>query len=214
MKFFLDTAEVDEIRKAAAIGIIDGVTTNPSLIAKSGRKFADVVKEIAGIVDGPISAEVTALDAKGMLEQAKPLIKIHKNITIKVPMTEAGIEACVKLRKQGVKVNVTLIFTVNQALLAAKAGATFVSPFVGRLDDIGEDGMQLIAEIREMLDNYGFETQILAASIRNPLHVRNAALVGADVATMPASVFHSLFKHHLTDAGIAKFMADWKNAKQ
>ena len=214
MKFFLDTADVEEIRTAAKIGCIDGVTTNPSLIAKSGRKFAEVVKEIASIVDGPISAEVTAEDAKGMLEQAKPLIKIHKNITIKVPMTEAGIEACSKLRKQGVKVNVTLIFTANQALLAAKAGATFVSPFIGRLDDIGENGMELIADIRDIFDNYGFETQILAASIRSTLHVKQAALLGADIATMPVSVFHALFNHHLTDAGIKKFMADWAKAKQ
>jgi transaldolase len=214
MKFFLDTAEVEDIRKAAAIGIIDGVTTNPSLIAKSGRKFATVVKEIASIVDGPISAEVTALDTAGMLKEAKPLIRIHKNITIKVPMTDAGIAACVALRKQKVQVNVTLVFTAVQALIVAKAGATFVSPFIGRLDDIGEDGMELIADIRQIYDNYGFDTQILAASIRNPLHVRNVALAGADVATMPTSVFHTLFNHHLTDAGIKKFLADWKNAKQ
>lgn len=214
MKFFLDTADVEEIRTAASIGIIDGVTTNPSLIAKSGRKFEEVVKEIADIVDGPISAEVTALDTEGMLEQAKPLINIHKNITIKVPMTEAGIAACVRLRQQGVKVNVTLVFTANQALLAAKAGATFVSPFIGRLDDIGEDGMNLIADIRTVFDNYEFDTQILAASIRSVEHVRKAALIGADVATMPTTVFHELFAHHLTDAGIKKFLADWEHAKQ
>ncbi len=214
MKFFLDTAEVEEIRKAAEIGVIDGVTTNPSLIAKSGRVFSEVVKEIAGIVDGPISAEVTALDTAGMLEEAKPLVKIHKNITIKVPMTEAGIAACVALRRKGVHVNVTLVFSAEQALLAAKAGATFVSPFIGRLDDIGEDGMQVIAEIRTIYDHYDFDTQILAASIRSPLHVRKAALLGADVATMPPAVFHELFKHPLTDAGIKRFLDDWKNAKQ
>lgn len=214
MKFFLDTAEVEEIRNAAAIGVIDGVTTNPSLIAKSGRVFSEVVKEIAHIVDGPISAEVTALDTAGMLEEAKPLIKIHKNITIKVPMTEAGIAACVALRKQGVKVNVTLVFTAAQALIVAKAGATFVSPFIGRLDDIGQDGMQVIADIRKIYDNYHFETQILAASIRSTEHVRRAALLGADIATMPTKVFHELFTHQLTDAGIQKFLEDWKNAKR
>ncbi|MBI2411305.1 MAG: fructose-6-phosphate aldolase [Candidatus Kerfeldbacteria bacterium] len=214
MKFFLDTAEVEEIRKAVEVGIIDGVTTNPSLIAKSGRKFAEVVREITKLVNGPISAEVTALDTAGMLKQAAPLIKIHKNITIKVPMTAEGIAACVKLAKQKVQVNVTLVFSANQALLAAKAGATFVSPFMGRLDDIGEEGIALIEEIRAIYDNYQFPTQILAASIRNPLHVKQVALAGADVATMPPEVFWKLFSHHLTDAGIAKFLKDWETAKK
>lgn len=214
MKFFLDTAEIEEIKKAAAIGIIDGVTTNPSLIAKSGRKFEEVVREIASIVDGPISAEVTALDAPTMLEQAKPLIAIHENIVIKVPMTEAGIQACVELRKQGVKVNVTLVFHPNQALLAAKAGATFVSPFAGRFDDIGYDGMELVEDIAMMYSNYNFETEILAASMRNPEHIKRAAMAGAHIATMPAAVFHQLFKHHLTDVGIEKFLKDWENAKK
>jgi transaldolase len=214
MKFFIDTAEVEEIKKAAAVGIIDGVTTNPSLIAKSGRVFEDVVKEITDIVDGPISAEVTALDVDGMLREAEPLLKIHDNITIKVPMTEAGVTACKKLADDGVKVNVTLIFHVNQALLAAKAGATFVSPFAGRLDDIGQDGMLLIDEIAHMFSQYNFDTQILAASIRNPEHVKRAALAGAHVSTMPPAVFHKLFDHHLTTAGIEKFLADWENAKK
>lgn len=214
MKFFLDTAEIEEIKKAAAIGIIDGVTTNPSLIMKSGRKFEEVVREIASIVDGPISAEVTALDAPTMLEEAKPLIAIHKNIVIKVPMTEAGIQACVELRKQGVKVNVTLVFHPNQALLAAKAGATFVSPFAGRFDDIGYDGMEVVEDIAMMYSNYNFETEILAASMRNPEHIKRAAMAGAHIATMPAAVFHQLFKHHLTDVGIEKFLKDWENAKK
>lgn len=214
MKFFIDTAEVEAIKKAAAVGIIDGVTTNPSLIAKSGRVFEEVVQEITQIVDGPISAEVTALDADGMLREAEPLLKIHDNITIKVPMTEAGVTACKKLSDDGVKVNVTLIFHVNQALLAAKAGAAFVSPFAGRLDDIGQDGMELIDEIAHMFAQYNFSTEILAASIRNPEHVKRAAMAGAHVATMPPEVFHKLFDHHLTAAGIEKFLADWANAKK
>lgn len=214
MYFFIDSADVDEIRQAAETGIIDGVTTNPSLIMKSGRKFEEVVKEIAELVPGPISAEVTAEDAEGMLKEAEPLIAIHENITIKVPMTEEGIKACVALSSRGIKVNVTLIFTVNQALLAAKAGATFVSPFAGRLDDIGQDGMELIEEIAYMFQVYGFETMVLAASMRNPEHVKRAALAGADVATLPPAVFHKLFKHHLTDAGIERFLEDWKQAKK
>lgn len=214
MKFFIDSADVDEIRKAAAIGIIDGVTTNPSLIAKSGRVFEEVVREITEIVDGPISAEVTALDVEGMLREAEPLLKIHENITIKVPMTEAGVTACKKLSDQGVKVNVTLIFHPNQALVAAKAGAAFVSPFAGRLDDIGEDGMEVIEEIADMFLNYNFQTEILAASMRSSEHIKRAALAGSHVATMPPEVFHALFQHHLTDEGIAKFLADWENAKK
>lgn len=214
MKFFIDSADVDEIRAAAHVGIIDGVTTNPSLIAKSGRKFEEVVKEITEIVDGPISAEVTAMDHETMMKQAAPLIKIHQNITIKVPMTEDGITTCVELRKQNVKVNVTLVFHPNQALLAAKAGATFVSPFVGRLDDIGEDGIAIVEDIAKMFRMYDFETEILTASIRNPEHVKRAALAGSHVATMPPTVFHELFNHKLTDEGIAKFLDDWKTVPQ
>lgn len=211
MKFFIDSADVSEIKRAAATGVVDGVTTNPSLIAKSGRNFEEVVKEITTIVDGPISAEVTALDHAGMMEQAKPLIAIHENITIKVPMTEDGIKTCVALAQQGVKVNVTLIFHLNQAIIAAKAGAAFVSPFAGRLDDVGEDGLQMIAEASAVFAQYGFTTEILAASMRNPFHVKQAALAGAHVATMPADVFHKLFTHHLTDQGIERFLEDWKS---
>jgi transaldolase len=214
MKIFLDSADVAEIRRAAAIGVVDGVTTNPSLIAKSGRVFSEVVAEIAEIVDGPISAEVTATDTAGMLKQAAPLVNIHDNIVIKVPMTEAGIAACRQLATAGTRVNVTLVFHPNQALLAAKAGAAFVSPFIGRLDDIGQDGMALVEEIVCLYENFCFETEILAASIRNPEHVRRAALAGADVATMPPEVFHQLFQHHLTDVGIEKFLKDWESAKQ
>lgn len=214
MKIFLDTADVSAIKKAAEIGIIDGVTTNPSLIAKSGRKFETVVREIAQIVSGPISAEVTSQDTKNMIKQALPLAKIHKNIVIKVPMTEAGIAACVALRKKNIRVNVTLVFHLNQALLAARAGANFVSPFMGRLDDIGEDGAQLVSDIVNMYCDYGFETEVLAASIRNPLHVQQVAQAGADIATMPPEVFHKLFLHHLTDAGLERFFADWKTAKK
>lgn len=214
MKIFLDTADVSAIKKAAETGIIDGITTNPSLIAKSGRKFETVVREIAKIVNGPISAEVTALDTSGMLKQAWPLAKIHKNIVIKVPMTEEGIAACVALRKKGIRVNVTLVFHPNQALLAAKAGANFVSPFMGRLDDIGEDGVAVVADIVHMYCNYDFETEVLAASIRNPLHVSQVALAGADVATMPPEVFHKLFQHYLTDEGIERFLEDWSRAKK
>lgn len=214
MKIFLDTADVSAITKAATTGIIDGITTNPSLIVKSGRKFETVVREITKIINGPISAEVTALDAKGMIKQALPLANIHKNVVIKVPMTEDGIAACVALRKKNIKVNVTLVFHPNQALLAAKAGATFVSPFMGRLDDIGEDGVQLVADIVNMYCNYGFDTEVLAASIRNPLHVQQVAQAGADIATMPPDVFHKLFQHHLTDAGIERFLSDWNNAQQ
>lgn len=213
MKYFLDTANVEEIREAAKTGVIDGVTTNPSLIVKSGRKFEEVIAEITGIVDGPISAEVTATDTAGMLEQAMPLSKIHPNVVIKVPMTEAGIAACVALRKQNIAVNVTLVFDVNQAMLASHAGATFVSPFCGRLDDVGQDGMKLVEDIVKAFRNYGSETQVLAASMRSPDHIRRAALAGAHVVTLPPAVFHQLFQHPLTDAGLEKFLADWKNAQ-
>ena len=210
MKFFIDTADVKEIREAHALGLVDGVTTNPSLIAKSGRKFKDVIKEIVSIVDGPISAEVISLDAPGMIKEAKELVKIHKNIVIKLPMTPEGLKACKALTDKGIKTNVTLIFTPMQALLAAKAGATYVSPFVGRLDDISQDGMGIIEEIRTIFDNYGYMSEIIVASIRNPIHVLNSALIGADICTIPYSVMLQLSKHPLTDAGIKKFLEDWE----
>ena len=211
MKFFIDTADVNEIREAHALGLVDGVTTNPSLIAKSGRKFKDVIKEIVSIVDGPISAEVIALDAPGMIKEGRGLAKIHKNIVVKLPMTPEGLKACKTLTGKGIKTNVTLIFTSMQALLAAKAGATYVSPFVGRLDDISQDGIAIIEEIRTIFDNYGYNSEIIVASIRNPIHVLNSALIGADVATIPYSVMLQLSKHPLTDAGIKKFLEDWQN---
>lgn len=211
MKFFIDTANVQEIREAHDLGLVDGVTTNPSLIAKSGRKFKEVIKEIASIVDGPISAEVVSLDAPGMVKEARELVKIHKNIVIKLPMTPEGLKACKTLTDKGIKTNVTLIFTPMQALLAAKAGATYVSPFVGRLDDISQDGMGIIDEIRTIFDNYGYLSEIIVASIRNPIHVLNSALIGADICTIPYSVMLQLSKHPLTDAGITKFLEDWQS---
>jgi transaldolase len=211
MKFFIDTADVKEIREAHALGLVDGVTTNPSLIAKSGRKFKDVIKEIVSIVDGPISAEVISLDAPGMIKEAKELVKIHKNIVVKLPMTPEGLKACHALTAKGIKTNVTLIFTPMQALLAAKAGATYVSPFVGRLDDISQDGMGIIEEIRTIFDNYGYMAEIIVASVRHPIHVLNSALIGADIATIPFSVMIQLAKHPLTDAGIEKFLKDWES---
>jgi transaldolase len=213
MKFFIDTANIQEIRDAARLGILDGVTTNPSLVAKEGRKFEDVIREICDIVDGPISAEVTALDYDGMLAQARPLAKIHKNVTIKVPLTPEGLRACRAIRAEGTAVNVTLCFSPGQALLAAKCGATFISPFVGRLDDISTDGMELIRQIRAIYDNYGFTTQILAASIRHPMHVVDSALAGADVGTMPYKVMLQLYEHPLTEIGLKKFLADWDKLK-
>jgi transaldolase len=210
MKFFIDTADVDEIREAASLGILDGVTTNPSLVAREGRDFQQVLREIVSIVNGPISAEVTATERDGMLSQGRELAKIHPNITIKVPLTKDGLQACKALRSEGTDVNVTLCFSPAQALLAAKADATFVSPFIGRLDDISTEGMGLIQQIRVIYDNYGFETQILAASIRHPMHVVEAAMAGADVATMPYAVVMQLVKHPLTDIGLEKFLADWE----
>ncbi|GLI38535.1 fructose-6-phosphate aldolase [Geobacter hydrogenophilus] len=210
MKFFIDTADVNEIREAHELGLVDGVTTNPSLIAKSGRKFEEVIKEITGIVDGPISAEVVSLDHDGMIKEAEELAKIHKNIVIKLPMTPEGLKACSTLTKEGIKTNVTLIFTAMQALLAAKAGATYVSPFVGRLDDISQDGMGIIDDIKTIFDNYGYTAEIIVASVRNPIHVLNAALIGADIATIPYSVMLQLAKHPLTDAGIERFLKDWE----
>jgi transaldolase len=210
MKFFIDTADVNEIREAHSLGLVDGVTTNPSLIAKSGRKFEDVIKEIVGIVDGPISAEVVSLDHDGMIKEALKLAKIHKNIVIKLPMCPEGLKATKTLTEKKIKTNVTLIFTPMQALLAAKAGATYVSPFVGRLDDISQNGMGIIQEIRAIFDNYGFNAEIIVASVRNPIHVLDSALIGADVATIPYSVMMQLAKHPLTDAGIKKFLEDWE----
>jgi transaldolase len=214
MKFFADTAEVKDIKELADLGLLDGVTTNPSLIAKSGRQFKDVIAEICGIVDGPVSAEVVSLDFEGMMREAADLRKIARNVTIKVPLTLDGLKACKALSSDGCMVNVTLCFSANQALLAAKAGATFISPFVGRLDDIHLDGTELIAEIRQIYDNYAFDTEILAASVRTPLHVKQVALIGADVATCPPAVIKSLVKHPLTDKGIEQFMADWKKTGQ
>lgn len=214
MKFFVDTADVDEIRDLAATGLLDGVTTNPSLILKSGRDIFEVTKEICSIVDGPVSAEVTALDFDGMISEAAVLAKIADNICIKLPLTMDGLKACKKLTAEGHKTNVTLCFSANQALLAAKAGATFVSPFIGRLDDMGIDGMELIEEIRMIYDNYDFDTQILAASIRTVNHVKDSALAGADVATIPPSTLKALVKHPLTDKGLDAFLADWAKTGQ
>lgn len=211
MKIFLDTANVEDIKKYAFIA--DGVTTNPSLIAKEGRDFNEVVNEICGIVDGPISAEVISEDSQGMVKEARDYAKIHKNIVIKIPMTEEGIKAVKVLAKEGIKTNVTLVFHANQALVAAKAGATYVSPFVGRLDDISIDGMDLISDIVEMYENYGFQTEIIVASVRNPEHVRKSALLGAHIATIPIKVVKQMFAHNLTDVGLQKFLQDWKNKK-
>lgn len=209
MKFFVDTADVDAIRELAATGLLDGVTTNPSLIAKSGRDFIEVIEEICELVDGPVSAEVTALSAEDMIAEGEKLAKIADNIAVKVPLTPEGLKACKHLSDKGTMVNVTLCFSSAQAILAAKAGATFISPFVGRLDDISHDGLQLISDIVEIYDNYEqFDTEVLVASIRNPLHVTESARMGAHVATMPPSVIHQLFKHPLTDRGLDAFMKD------
>ena len=214
MKFFIDTADVAEIRDIASLGLLDGVTTNPSLVAKTGRAFRDVIKEICAVVEGPVSAEVTALDADGMIAEGQSLAKIAKNVTVKVPLTWDGLKACRALTQAGTMVNVTLCFNANQALLAAKSGATFISPFIGRLDDIGLDGMELIEEIRLIYDNYDFSTEILAASIRTVNHVKAAALAGADVVTVPPPVMKLLLKHPLTDKGIDSFLGDWKKTGQ
>lgn len=215
MKFFVDTAEVSEIKELADTGLLDGVTTNPSLIAKSGRDFKTTIAEICTVVTGPVSAEVAALDFAGMMREADVLRKIAKNVTIKVPLTLDGLKACKALSSDGTMVNVTLCFSANQALLAAKAGATFVSPFIGRLDDIGLDGMELIRDIRTIYDNYpDFQTDILAASIRTVNHVKDAALIGADVATVPPAILKALVKHPLTESGLAQFVADWKKTGQ
>ncbi|MEM6905576.1 MAG: fructose-6-phosphate aldolase [Pseudomonadota bacterium] len=214
MKFFIDTAEIDKIRELTATGMVDGVTTNPSLILKSGRDILEVTREICEVVDGPVSAEVTATEADAMLEEGRKLATIAPNIAVKVPLTWAGLKTCKALSDAGTMVNVTLCFSAVQALLAAKAGATFISPFIGRLDDNGQDGMELISEIRTIYDNYGFETQILAASIRTVGHVKTSALIGADVATIPPNVLEKLADHILTDKGLAAFLADWAKTGQ
>jgi transaldolase len=214
MKFFVDTADTAEIRDLAATGLLDGVTTNPSLIHKSGRKFLEVVEEICGLTDGPVSAEVVALDHAGMMREAAILRRIASNVAIKVPLTIDGLKTCKALTSDGCMVNVTLCFSANQALLAAKAGATFISPFVGRHDDNGFDGMKLIEDIRLIYDNYAFETQILAASLRHPVHILDCAKIGADVITAPPAVIKALFNHVLTEKGIAAFMADWAKTGQ
>jgi len=214
MKFFVDTADVAEIADLAATGLLDGVTTNPSLIHKSGRQFLDVVKEICGLVEGPVSAEVVALEYQGMLREAAILRALAPNVCVKLPLTLDGLKACRTLTQDGAKVNVTLCFSANQALLAAKAGATFISPFVGRHDDVGFDGMDLIEDIRLIYDNYGFETQILVASVRHPVHILQAAKIGADVVTAPPAVLKNLAKHPLTDRGLELFAADWAKTGQ
>jgi transaldolase len=210
MQFFIDSADVGEIKKALALGLCDGVTTNPSLVAKTGRPFGDVLKEIVALVPGPISAEVTATDAEGMLKEARVLAKFGPQIVIKIPLIVEGLKAVKVLAGEGVKTNVTLCFSAVQALLAAKAGATYISPFVGRLDDISQDGMQLIADIVQIYRNYRFDTKVLVASVRHPVHVLAAAKLGADVSTIPFSVIDQLAKHPLTDAGLKKFLADWE----
>jgi transaldolase len=212
MKFFVDTADVKDIKDCQQMGLVDGVTTNPSLIAKSGRDIKEVIAEICSFVEGPVSAEVAALDYDGMMREGDTLRKIAKNVAVKVPLTVDGLRACKSLSSEGTMVNVTLCFSANQALLAAKAGATFISPFIGRLDDINLDGMELISEIRQIYDNYGFDTNILAASIRSANHIKEAALIGADYATAPPSVLKGLVSHPLTDKGIASFLADWAKA--
>jgi transaldolase len=210
MKFFIDTANIEEIKKANKLGMVDGVTTNPSLVSKEGREFNGLIKEICDIVDGPVSAEVVSVDADGMVREAKDLAKLADNIVVKIPLIEEGLKAVKILSKEGINTNVTLCFSAIQALMAAKAGAAYISPFVGRLDDIGHRGMDLVDEILTIYDNYGFETEVIVASIRNPIHVLDAALMGADIATIPYKVIQQLAKHPLTDIGLEKFLADWK----
>ncbi|GGV15887.1 fructose-6-phosphate aldolase [Lactobacillus acetotolerans] len=214
MKFFLDTANVKDIKRFAQLGLVDGVTTNPTLISREGRDFETVIKEITKIISGPVSAEVTATKAEEMVKQAKNEVKWAKNIVVKIPMTEEGLKAVKVLSSENIKTNVTLIFSVTQGLLAAKAGATYISPFLGRLDDIGGSGIGLVKDLRKVLDNYGFKTEIIAASIRGTQHVKQAALAGADIATIPAAVFGKLWSHPLTDKGLASFASDWASFKQ
>jgi len=210
MKFFIDTADVNEIQKAADMGVIDGVTTNPSLVAKTGRPFREVIEEICRIIDGPISAEAVSFDADGLVREAHELASIHDNIVVKIPLTIEGLKAVKRLKRDGVRTNVTLCFSPSQALLAAKAGASYISPFVGRLDDVSHVGMELVSQIKTIYDNYGYETEIIVASIRSPNHVVEAALIGADIATIPYAVIEQLVRHPLTDVGIERFLADWK----
>jgi len=210
MKFFIDTANIDEIKEAASLGVLDGVTTNPSLVAKEGKNFRELLDEIIKIVDGPISAEVIATDYEGMLKEARELSKIHKNIVVKIPLIKEGLKAVKTLSGEDINTNVTLCFSPSQALLATKAGATYVSPFVGRLDDISNSGMELISQIVQIYSNYNYQTEVLVASIRHPLHLVEAALMGADVCTIPFAVINKLFNHPLTDIGIDKFLSDWK----
>jgi transaldolase len=213
MKFFLDTANVDEIREAASLGLIDGVTTNPSLVAKEGRPFEELIHEICEIVQGPVSAEVVATEADAMIEEGRRIAGIHEHVVVKIPLIREGIKATRALSDEGIRVNVTLCFSPTQALLAAKAGAAYVSPFVGRLDDISYDGMELIQQIMAIYENYGFATEVLVASIRHPKHILDAALMGADVATIPFKAFDAMFNHPLTDKGLAAFLADWEKAR-
>lgn len=214
MKFFADTVDMDAIKDLADLGMLDGVTTNPSIIAKSGLNFLEVIPEICKLVEGPVSAEVASTDFDTMMKEAEKLANLADNVCVKLPLTEAGLKTCRALTKRGIKTNVTLCFSVNQALLAAKAGATFISPFVGRLDDIGLTGMDLIQDIVQVYDNYGFETEVLVASIRHPQHLREAAIMGADVATLPPKVIKQLFNHPLTDKGLADFVRDWESTGQ
>ena len=218
MKFFIDTANLDEIKEASELGLLDGVTTNPTLLAReverTGMKPDEVLKKICDMVDGPISGEVVSLDADGMVKEAEKLSKIAKNICIKVPMTREGVKATRRIVDTGIMVNMTLVFSLNQALLAAKAGATFMSPFIGRLDDIAHPGMDLVEDIMTVIDNYDYATEVIVASIRHPLHVVEAALIGADIATIPFKVIDKMFKHPLTDIGIERFLADWKKIKK
>jgi transaldolase len=210
MKFFIDTANIDDIKEAAALGVLDGVTTNPSLVSKEGKDFRELLDEILKIVDGPISAEVISTDYEGILKEARDLSSIHKNIVVKIPLIREGLKAVKTLSAEGVKINVTLCFSPTQALLAAKAGATYISPFIGRLDDISTSGMDLISQVVQIYRNYDFETQVLVASVRHPLHVAEAALIGADVCTIPFAVINKLFNHPLTDLGLERFINDWK----
>jgi len=214
MKFFLDTANIDEIRDAASYGLIDGVTTNPSLVAKEGRDFSEILRDITRIVDGPISAEVVSMDCSGMLREAHDLAKVHENIVVKIPMIKEGMKALKQLSGEGIRTNVTLVFNPNQALIAAKLGATYVSPFVGRFDDVSEVGMELIGDLVQIFRNYSFSTQILVASCRHPLHIRQASLLGAHVATMPYKVLEQLLKHPLTDLGLERFLKDWEKVRR
>jgi len=214
MKFFIDTANITEIKKAVEMGMVDGVTTNPSLIAKEDKPFEEILKEICETVDGPISAEVVSLEAEGMVEEGRKLAAIHPNIVIKVPMIIEGLKAVKQFAAEGIKTNVTLVFSSAHALLAAKAGASFVSPFIGRLDDISQTGMDLVADIMNIYDNYGYQTEVIVASVRNPLHVMESALIGADIATIPYKVIAQLAKHPLTDIGMENFLADWEKRKK